>query len=69
MFSKTKKGFCELHQGGQYAHSDENMLGDRNKEEVVGKKKMYEKGSGQKTDGRGGGGEREEKQMHPQQEI
>ena len=45
------------------------MLGDRNKEEVVGKKKMYQKGSGQKTDGRGGGGEREEKQMHPQQEI
>lgn len=40
---KDKRGFSCLCQGGQYAQSDKNMLGDSNTEEVIGKQKVYKK--------------------------
>lgn len=47
------KGFSRTGQGGQCPHSDENMLEDRNKKELIGKQ-VCQKGLEQETDGCGG---------------
>lgn len=53
--SEPMKSFSRLSQEGQCPHSDENMLGDRNKETLV-RKQVCQEGPGQRTDGCGGWG-------------